>query len=755
MEASSIAVDRGQCPVGPGEDLEFDLHYVTTIAQLNACVAWCRTQRAIALDIETDGMTIDGLDWWSKKIATIQVGNPTGDSPVAWVICVRSIEALKADGLQPLLKVLEDPKIMKIGQNITFEILFLSHKYGIKIRNVADCQVAELVLRAGLFELKKERSEEGGASRKPYTETSMAKLCKRYLHIDIDKSPDIRMTFWSVPPGQLTHRHLVYAAGDVIYPFYLAAAQKPEIASRGLRRVIEIEFGLIPILAEGELYGVGIDQDAWRQLWQDAIVQRVTAKQQLDDLFRDQSDQAEMFDTVVAEVASLDTTTERSTIRVRPTQGSKEINYDAPKQVQQAIKTYCERINWPVRVITTWPELKKVKAEYGQEWLERRTDKTVSDVPDYLIPESKYVILLQLESDILRLAKIRRQLPANLVDTYLSYKEAAKRSGTYGIEFLNKHVKQDGRVHSHFHQVLAATGRISSEPNTQNLPRLAAYRRCFQPKPGYKFVIADYSQIEPRLSAETSQDPVYVKAFQDRADIYLRVAEAMLGEQAQYGPNGKLTPEWKLRRQIFKVIVLMLAYRGGPGKLRDRLTLALEEYIAAGEVELPTYEYARELHAKFFDVHMGIRTYQESCAAAADLHAPTRPKLADHYIGDGVTYIAGPCGRKRFFGPESATKVYTEAPNAPIQGTSATITKNAMVLIQESIDTMEWDAHMVLNVHDELVYEVREDHADAFAPVMKQLMEDAGRQYIKHVPVIAEFPEGTNGIVGCWLKEAA
>lgn len=1053
-----------------GHWVECQLVYVTTLAELDACVAWCRTQRAIGLDIETDGLSPDGLNWRSKKIATIQVGNP--HAGMLWVLCVRTLLALDSTALAPLLAVLADPSVMKVGQNIAFEIAFLCNKFGGRIRNVADCQIAELVLRAGLFEsLKKQRTNDEGQSRKPYAETSMEKLCHRYLGLKIDKGPGVRLSFWSTPAGKLTERHLVYAAGDVVYPFFLAQAQRPELRTRDLQQIVALEFELIPVLVESELYGVQLDQPQWRALWREAVAEQALAKAQLDDMFRSLSVQQDLF----ANQAVLRPTRGRRTKQAR--KSMTELNYDAPDDVKRAIVGWCTQHQWPVEPIISTARLHKLKKQYGATWLDKRPDKKPKDVPDWVIPEDKYVVLLKLDADVLRLAKIRGQLPGDLVDTYLTYKGAAKRAGTYGNAFLEQHLTYDGAMHSQFHQALAATGRVSSTPNCydatteiltdrgwvafpdltegtavaqyvpdtqaisfvqpsriirhsytgpmvefssqqvsllvtpehrmlvqgrehpfrggpvgawrvipagewghpdahhyhagwysggtgplspdqlrllvaiqaegylcknsaqvefglvkarkqerllallrelgvpvrvaerlgsdlrryriwtkdipwvallgankefgpwlleqsrdaldafvdelwywdgcstrrnqysssartnadwaqvvltlsgtaaklrpyaatsgttnwivdvrrkaysctsrmqtrqvsyagmvycvtvpsgfvvvrrkgaddrwkvsvsgncQNIPRDARYRACFRSRPGYRFCTADYSQIEPRLSAELSQDPVYVQAFVDGADLYLRIAEAMLGKPAEFmeqeDGTRKLTKEWKVFRQIFKTIVLMLAYRGGAWKLRDALTLALEDEITAGTVPLPTYEYAHELHSRFFDLHHGIRTFQEACTALADVESPARPKLTDTYINDGITWVAGPCGRKRFFGSKQAKLVYTGAPNAPIQGSSATITKYAMVLLQRVIDQEGWDAHLVLNVHDELVYEVREDQAQAFAPVLKHWMEVAGQTYIHTVPVIAAYPEGTDGVTECWMKEAA
>lgn len=737
------SVRRGRCRVGPEKILEYDLVYVTDPAQIPTVRAWVAEQTKIGLDIETDGRSPDGLKYQSKKIATIQIGNPTGPNPRVYVICVRSV----GDAIIPLLQDVADRRIAKLGQNIRFELQWIAYKWGILVKNVADCQVAELVIRAGLFPITKNRSEDGAPSRKCYSETSMFKLGVRYLEIEMDKGADVRLEFWNTPPGKLNMPQLLYAASDVIYPFYLLEEQKKEIRGRGLGNTVRLEFELIPTLVDSELFGIGLDVKQWNALYQEALTDRAAAKKALDALFRPQSEQEDLFtDRRSSQDPNGLLEVEPDRGEIRPTLGSKEINYDAPEQVKRAIVQYCKVKRWPVEVVTTWPRLVALKKLYGESWLARNPDKEVRDVPESFIPEKDYVIILNLLGDTLRLAKIRKQLPAELVTTYLDYKDAAKRAGTYGTNFL-KHVWADGRIHTYFHQAITSTGRLSSEPNLQNLPRDARYRKCFIPKPGNVFLIADYSQIEPRLSAQVSDDPVYVQTFLDGADIYVRCGEAMSGQTID-----KNTDQGAMMRQIFKALALALAYNMGPGKLRNALTLALEDYIERGEIELPSYAFARELHEKFFKVHTGIKTYQDQCIRNADPENPARPKLYDRYLNAGVTWVAGPCGRKRFFAPDCKT-VYTESPNAPIQGCSATITKLATVQIMLRAEELGIECHMVNSVHDEIILEVAKADAEVMVGVLKAEMEAAASRYITRVPVQAEFPKNTNGIVECWLKE--
>lgn len=716
------------------------IYYITHPDQLPELCAWAEAYQCLLVDVETDGSTKDGLDWMSKKIATIQIGSPAGSDPRAYVLCVRSLERYGSDVLRPLLNLFEDPEIVWLGQNIRFELLFLGYKYGVEFRRVACTQIAEMLIRAGLFPLKKGNSEDG--SREDYKETSMKMLCKRHLDIDIDKGEDVRLTFWTTPAGRLTKRHLVYAAGDVLYPFWVALEQKQEIYDRGLRTTAELEFDLIPIIAESQMAGIGLDQGSWLKLAEDAEILLAEAGERLDQLLLGTAVQADLFGR-----AARSGPKERPTITVGGK--IKEVNYNSAEHAKRVIANYCKMIRWPIEVVTSKTRLNQLKRKFGADWLDRHPDKTVEDVPEWFLPEDEHVVVLTADAKQLWIQRVRGQLPATLIEPYLDYKEAAKRSGTYGREFLRHVDPRTGRIHTEWHQ-LVATGRMSSAPNLQNITKLfvdgiCQYRKCFTPRPGWKFVLYDFSQIEPRISAEVSDDPLYCTTFKEKRDLYTSIGESM-GKQA----IDRKTEVGAMLRQGFKVVVLAVAYVAGARTLRDQLTLNLDKFILSGKIEAPTYEYAKQQLDNYYRAAPGIKAFQEAAIAQADPSNPAAPRIWDKYVGDFVTYTTAVCGRKRFFRPD-ATHVYTQAPNVSPQGGSATITKLAVILLKRECDARNIPCYVVGYQHDELIAETPEEHAETVSKLMKDAMETAGRRYIKKVPVIAEA-HGT-GVWDYWRKD--
>jgi DNA polymerase I-like protein with 3'-5' exonuclease and polymerase domains len=414
----------------------------------------------------------------------------------------------------------------------------------------------------------------------------------------------------------------------------------------------------------------------------------------------------------------------------------------------------CKQRKWPVHIITDLKELQKLKLEYGQDWLERRqqqdADVTEDDIPDRVLPETQFCILLESDKNTLTIARARRQLPSDLVNALLDYSKYDQRASSFGIDWLNKNVNaKTKRIHPSFHQAITTTGRLSSQPNLQNIPHDPRYRKCFVPRPGYKFVIADYSQQEPRLLAQESGDEVYTRTYMEHDDLYLSVGEAMLGNRPD-----RSTEEGELLRQIFKIIVLSMAYRSGIAKLRDQLTLGLADAIEAGKAEPPTFEYAAEMHKRFFEVHGKVREYQDRCSNGADPKNKNAPRIWDEMLQDFVTYVKAPCGRARFFGP-LANNTYTEAANAPIQGGSASMTKAAVCLLQRDIDSRGWqDEVFVVNmVHDEIVVEAEQSKAAEVAAMLRDAMLKAGSSYCPNIPIVAEYPKKSDGTVPYWTKE--
>jgi DNA polymerase-1 len=294
------------------------------------------------------------------------------------------------------------------------------------------------------------------------------------------------------------------------------------------------------------------------------------------------------------------------------------------------------------------------------------------------------------------------------------YRELNKLQTTYLNALPQLINPKTGRLHTSFNQTIAATGRLSStDPNLQNIPTRTAegqkIRQAFVAAPGYRLVGFDYSQIELRLAAHMSGDKKMIKAFQDEEDIHTATAAEINGV-----PASEVT---KNMRREAKAINFGILYGQGPHGLSQ----------TAG---IP-YWQASEFIKKYFEAYPSIKKMTESFIQEA------RTK------GYAITLF----GRRRPL-PEinSSIPVIRKsaermAANTPLQGTAADIIKAAMVSIAKLIDGHETDIKMLLQVHDELIFEIKKDKLETYLPKIKALMQNV---LPLKVPIIVEENDGAN-----------
>ncbi len=260
-----------------------------------------------------------------------------------------------------------------------------------------------------------------------------------------------------------------------------------------------------------------------------------------------------------------------------------------------------------------------------------------------------------------------------LVALLLRYREAAKRAGTYGRDWLRYASPADGRVHADWHQIGAASGRMACRnPNLQNLPRDGRYRACIRPGAGWVLVKADYSQIELRIAAELAGERRMLDAFRRGDDLHRLTAALVLGK-----PPDAVTAD---DRQLAKAVNFGLLYGMGPGAFAAHARTAYG--VALSEAQ------AAALREKFFAAYPGLRRWHRA-----------QPR--------GAMTTRTLTGRKRF-----GVERFTEKLNTPVQGSGADGLKLALAELWE---TREWcpQARPILCVHDEVVVECPAEQAES------------------------------------------
>lgn len=309
-----------------------------------------------------------------------------------------------------------------------------------------------------------------------------------------------------------------------------------------------------------------------------------------------------------------------------------------------------------------------------------------------------------------------------IVKEILAYRELQKLLSTY-IDVIPKMVSDDGRLHAKFIQNGTTTGRFSSQdPNLQNLPIKTELGRKirggFVAQKGYKLVAFDYSQIELRVAAMLSGDKKMTKIFHDMRDIHTGVASFVFGV-----PIEKVNKE--MRRKA-KVINFGIIYGMGVSALRKNLGGTREE--------------AQKFYDNYFNQFSGIRDYLESIKKFAIKNSFTETMF----------------GRRRYFPninsciPFLKNMAERTATNAPIQGTAADIIKLAIRYVEEDLRKANLldKVRLVLQIHDELVYEVEEKVLEKAEKTIEVAMEGVlERSYLKYkteIPLLVHFGRGDN-----------
>ena len=311
------------------------------------------------------------------------------------------------------------------------------------------------------------------------------------------------------------------------------------------------------------------------------------------------------------------------------------------------------------------------------------------------------------------LAEAGHELPVLLME----YRELSKLESTY-IDALPVLVNpRTGRLHTSFNQTVAATGRLSSsEPNLQNIPIRRELgrdiRRGFIPRAGWTLLAADYSQIELRLLAHLSGDPAFVEAFRTGGDIHRQTAALIFDV-----PLAEVTSEMRGRA---KTINFATIYGQGPHALSRQLKIAHAE--------------AKEFIERYFTRFQRVREYLDSMVEYARQHG----------------YVETIFKRRRYI-PELRDRNFSirafgerTAANSPIQGSAADLIKIAMIRIRDRLDAEGHDARMLLQVHDELVFETPPAELDAVIALVRQEMEHAAELA---VPLVVDVGVGAN-----WLE---
>jgi DNA polymerase I-like protein with 3'-5' exonuclease and polymerase domains len=491
----------------------------------------------------------------------------------------------------------------------------------------------------------------------PNLKHGLQHVVRRYLKLDISKEQ--QRSDWS---GDLTRDQMEYAANDVV----VLTALEREIAERmaigGLYPAWYLECNALQAMAQLWRTGLPFNKKALEQLIEDLDIEH----KEVGDKF------IEDFDAALPKNFKLYRGIDgRLKFQTKP----------GPKGKKPDPQVF--NLNSPAQLLA------KFSALLGQVPVDPKTNK----------PSASRAALQEYVGD------------HRIIADYLRWKKVEKRRQM--AETLLKNVANDGYIRASYLQMGADTGRMSCmSPNLQQIPRDQRFRACVQAPAGWKFVVADFAQMELRLAAAEAQDELMTRAFQEGKDLHTITAMQIYGVS-----EDEVTKE---QRQISKSANFGLLYGSGAKGLRN--------YAATMGIQMDLDE-AAEVRQKFHAAYKGISKWQRTNAALADAPAKN-PSVAIRVSG------------LRRFLPGENNKLTTRC-NTPIQGAGAAVLKLTLSKLWPALrsDTEEV-VRLAGVVHDEIILLVVEEHAEVWAQQLQAVMQDAEARWLGEIPPLAEAKVG-------------
>jgi DNA polymerase-1 len=627
--AESGAPAQKKEPAGPAPARSGPARYVLVqdAASLDAWIAGARAAGFVAFDTETTSLDTMRAELVGFSLAVepgegcyVPVGHraPGGDLVADQIPLAEALKRLK-----PLL---EDDSVLKIGQNVKYDMEVMA-RLGLQLRGYDDTMLISYVL-------------EGGAHGHGMDELALLHLDhKTIAYSDVTGSGKGQVTFDRVPLDKARD----YAAEDAEVTLRLHRALKPRLVAERLLTVYEtVDRPLVPAVAEMEMAGIKVDAKELKRLSAD----------------------------FARRLAELETEIHKLAKRA--------FNIGSPKQLGEVL----------------FDSLGLGAGKKGKTG----AYATGADVLEELAAQG-------------------HALPARVLD----WRQLSKLKSTYTDALVEEINPKTGRVHTSFALAATSTGRLSStDPNLQNIPVRTEegrkIRRAFVAEKGHKLLSVDYSQIELRLAAHIAEVAALKEAFRNGEDIHAMTASQVFGV-----PIAGMDP---MVRRKAKAINFGIIY-------------GISAFGLGQQLGIPQAEAKAYIDA-YFAKYPGIRDYME------------RAKEEARKKGYVTTLFGRRCHVPGIADKNPARRSFMEraAINAPLQGTAADIIKRAMIRMPAALAKAKLKARMLLQVHDELLFEVPTDEVEATAKLAKKIMEGAPEPAVSlSVPLVAE-----TGVADNWAE---
>lgn len=702
-------------------------------------VEWENQLLSYQLDTETN--VVNSIV--DRTLKLIQFGDVDGKQQ--WVINPRELTNIQAKKLQ---EILSNPTKLKLIQNASFEYQILK-KYGIELANVWDTMLMEKIIWCGY--------------KTPMGFYGLKAILNRYLFLEISKELQTSFDSESYTPEQIQ-----YAADDVKYLGFIMRLQKTQLKLQNLEYVAALENEAVLGLSEIEYHGMKLDIPKWRE--NIALAEPVIedANTQLEEYIR-----SDGFRDKCIELGFL-TDKESLAINWNSTLQKKlvfgHLFPDLAGFTQPVIKKYIkngrslqhstEESSSEGSYTLLEAYLTKQYESLEHELLTSHREFLISN--ELLVESDKVLINWQSPPQRLKVFKIvephlkstDKQDLADcdhpIIEAYQEYINATKLKTSFGEKFIAEQVDTDGKVRTHFNQIIN-TGRVStSKPNMQNIPAKEnvgnRYRNCFIADPGWLFIDSDYKSQEAVLVAYFSGDKIWMNALKENQDLHSVCAEVVFKSKwkdaADTGCDfykvveGKMLKqkckckEHKKLRTLVKTINFGLVYGMSKYKLSATAKITLEE--------------AQEVIDDYFRSFPGISGILSAFGRFG--------------VNHGFIMTSKPFNRRRYYDYWEERrdnsywmgKVERASKNMPFQGTAADITKLAIILIDWYIkdNGLQDKVRLVAQVHDQVTTNAVEEYADEWLGMLDKLMCDAASFIVPDNLLGAD----TTNTGFCWSK---
>lgn len=593
----------------------------------------------------------------------------------------------------PLSKYLQDKSKLFIFQNAKFDLQFL-YKYNIIVSNVWDTFLAECVLTTG----------------NSFARRNLKYLAQKYLEVDMSK--EIRKHITSLG---LTNEVISYGLYDVKYLSRIKEKQLIEIDKYNLRKALDLDNRFVPVLAYIEYCGTYFDPVKWLENDKENKIKSTELLNEMDNLIvkldlKKYYNYASLFSSnpIVKDGIEYEST----------------INWTSPKQVVELFKD--------LGINVTVDESGEIKESVGKKILQQNKGKHP------------------------------------LVDLYAEFIKNQKLISSFGEKYLKFINPVTNRVHSSYKQIMN-TGRMSSgdkadnKPNMQQLPAEGRYRQCFIAEPGNVLISSDYSGMETVVFANKCLDPALLDFYDNgEKDMHSLIAKMCFPEEIGHMSLEEIKDKRPDLRQAAKAAGFAIQFGGVGYTIADNLGISEEEGNKVYEAYMKGFPGAK----KYFDDIIkethdnGYITFNDTTNRKSFFYFKEKFDVLKKDIDkmDWTEYRREKNSNSLYFNNVLKPKVREffqlkgqmdrKALNFPVQGSSADITKYALILLWNYI--LKNDLFKIVKicnvVHDEIIVECPEDMSTVIGEVVVKSMRDAGSKFFTRVPLNASCDIGNHWI---------